>query len=107
MKNKIYISLPISGYNLQERKETAMKIELKLRGLGYNTFNPLGEHWQEGLSGYEYMKQDLKELLDCNAIFLASGWNRSLGCKLELETAVAIGIDVLFEEQANVTLMSL
>jgi len=38
---RIYLSLPISGYDLQERIDTAMQMEVKLRGLGYDVFNPL------------------------------------------------------------------
>lgn len=101
---RIYLSLPISGYDLQERIDTAMQMEVKLRGLGYDVFNPLGDGWMNGLSTHEYMKHDLKALLNCDAIFIMKGWNRSAGCKLELDTAVAIGIDVFFEEQVNIQL---
>ena len=101
---KIYLSLPISGYDLDERKETALRMEIKLRGAGYDVFNPLGDQWKSGLTTNEYMKLDLKELLDCDAIFLMKNWNRSAGCKLELDNAVAIGIDVFFEEQVNIQL---
>lgn len=101
---RVYLSFPISGYDEDERKETAMRMEIKLRGAGYDVFNPMGDQWQKGLSTNEYMKIDLKELLDCDAIFLMKGWNRSAGCKLELDNAVAIGIDVYFEEQVNIQL---
>lgn len=101
---RIYLSLPISGYDIDERKDTAMQMEIKLRGLGYDVFNPLGNGWVGGLTTHEYMKRDLKALLDCDCIFIMHGWNRSAGCKLELDTAVAIGIDVFFEELMNIQL---
>lgn len=56
-KKKIYMSLPISGYDLSERIETAMKMEVKLKGLGHDVFNPLGAQWESGLSTNEYMRR--------------------------------------------------
>lgn len=103
-KKRVYLSAPISGYDLEERRETFMKMEVNLRGRGYDTFNPMGDHWKEGVTTYDYMKKDLKELLECDAILLMEGWQRSAGCKCELEVAVSIGIDVWFEGMETVTL---
>lgn len=97
-KNKVYISLPINGYDIDERKDTAMKMEVKLRGRGYDVFNPLGNGWVDGLTGYDYMRHDLKGLLDCDTIFLMHGWEHSVGCKIEFDVAVSIGLDVWFED---------
>lgn len=103
-KKKVYLSLPISGYDLQERIETAMEMEVKLRGRGYDVFNPLGEQWVKGLTTYDYMKLDLKALLDCDTVFFMNGWNKSAGCHTELCVSVACGLDVLFQDIENVTL---
>lgn len=96
--NKIYISLPISGYDIEERKEKAMQADVKLRGLGYDTFNPLGEQWEEDLSYQEYMKIALRGLMECDTIYLLNGWHLSNGCNVELRVATAIGLDVWFED---------
>ena len=101
-RKKVYISLPISGYDLQERKEYATLTEIKLRGRGYDVFNPLGDQFVEGRTTHEYMKRDLQALLDCDAIIFLRGWNRSAGCKCELDVATAIGIDVWFEDLATI-----
>ena len=67
-KGKVYISLPINGYDIDERKDTAMKMEVKLRGRGYDVFNPLDNGLTHEASTYEHMKADIKALLDCDAI---------------------------------------
>lgn len=103
-KKCVYISLPISGYDLEERKETALKAEITLRGRGYDVFNPLGNNWENGLSTHEYMKRDLKALLECDVILFLDGWCRSAGCKCELDVATAIGIDVWFETIEEIVL---
>lgn len=101
---KVYISLPISGLDLETRKDVALRAEIQLRGLGYDVFNPLGDGWVAGLSQNEYMKRDLKALLDCDAIYMMKGWNHTLNCKLELDNAIAIGIDVWFEGMNDIKL---
>lgn len=97
-KRKIYISLPISGYDLEERKETAMQTEVKLRSRGYDVFNPLGGQWESGLTTQDYMKRDLKELLECDTIVFMHGFNKSAGCHTELCVAMACGMDIWFED---------
>ena len=97
-KKKIYISLPISGYDLEERKETAMQTEVKLRSRGYDVFNPLGDKWESGLTAQDYMKRDLKALLECDTIIFMTGFNKSAGCHTELCVAMACGMDIWFED---------
>ena len=100
-KKRIYISLPI---DLDERKETALAMEVKLRGRGYDVFNPFNNGLPDKASTYEHMKADIKELLDCDVIMFMYGWNRSAGCKCELDVATAIGLDVWFENLTTIKL---
>lgn len=95
---RVYISAPISGYDLDERRKTFADMEQRLIAKGYEVCNPMGKQWQAGLTTQEYMRKDIEMLLTCDAIFLMSGWNRSAGCKCELDVAVAIGIEVWFED---------
>lgn len=97
-KKRIYISLPISGYDLDERKETALAMEVKLRGRGYDVFNPFNNGLTDKASTYEHMKADIKALLDCDVIMFMYGWNRSAGCHTELCVAMACGMEIWFED---------
>lgn len=103
-KKRVYLSLPISGYDLEERKETAMKMEVKFRGMGYDVLSPLGGNWIEGLTTNEYMRRDIEMLLTCDIIFLMNGWNASAGCHTELCVAMACGLQVMFENLEKVEL---
>lgn len=104
-KNKrVYISAPISGYDLEDRKSVFADMEQRLIGKGYEVCNPMGKQWQAGLTTQEYMRKDLEMLLTCDAILLLNGWNRSAGCKCELDVAVAIGLDVYFEDVETIKL---
>ena len=101
---KVYISLPITGFDVDERKERAMQTEVHLKGLGYDTYNPLGKDWVEGLTYQEYMRIGLEELMKCDVIYMLQGWHLSNGCGVELRVATSIGLEVWFE---NIELVKL
>lgn len=92
---KIYISGPMSGYpelNFPAFNEAAAQ----LRALGHEVVNPaeLGEHadwvWAD------YLRRDLKVLLDCDAVYALAGWRESKGASLECEVARRLGM-LVFE----------
>lgn len=97
-KKRIYISLPISGYDLEERKETALAMEVKLRGRGYDVFNPLSNLFQPKLATNEYVKLNLKALLDCDIIIFMHNFNKSVSCHTDLCVAMACGMEIWFED---------
>ena len=95
---KCYISLPITGYDLTERRETAARIETKLQQLGFETVNPMSKGLSDAAPYSEHMMQDLKLLLDCDHIFLAKGWENSGGCRLEADVAMKCGLKMILND---------
>jgi hypothetical protein len=70
-----------------------------LRSLGYAVTNPaeLDEmHPGEELTWAEYLKRDIKALVDCTHIALLPNWTDSRGAKLEHHIATELGMTVLF-----------
>lgn len=99
MKKKIYISLPITGRDENERRAYAARIIARLEkliGKDYEFVNPLDnklgykEHWSK------HMKEDIKMLLECDAIYMAEDWQWSHGCKLEHDIATSCGLEVMY-----------
>ena len=103
-KRRVYLSLPISGYDIDERCKTSECMEEKLLELGFEVFNPMKNGLPRFACTCEHMKADLKALLDCDAVLFMHGFNHSAGCYTELTVAMAIGLEVWFEETENVTL---
>lgn len=97
-KKKVYLSLPISGYDLTERIQTALKVELSLHEKGYDVFNPLDNGLARDASTHEHMKADIKAMLDCDIVLFMSGFNRSAGCHTELTVAMATGMEIWFQD---------
>ena len=96
---KIYLSGPISGYDIDERKAVFSNAAEKLTSKGYDVFNPIETIVQKPYS--EYIRHDLKQLLDCDAIYILNGWRDSEGCRIEYQVAKAIGIKIFKEEYSN------
>lgn len=91
----IYISGPLSGYDYKERQESFTKVQKILELMNYEVKNPLAND-----SLYDppkRLRENLKMLLDCDEIFMMDGWNKSQDCLLELNVAVAAGMQVLYE----------
>ena len=49
----------------------------------------------------EYMRADLKMLLQCDTIYMLKGWEGSAGARAELSVAQACKMRVIFEEGAD------
>ena len=97
-KKRIYLSLPISGYDINERRATAARKKRELEAIGYCVENPLENGLPDDAGTHAHMKRDFEILLGCDAIFMMERWLHSKGCSVEFQVATAIGLDVYFEE---------
>ena len=89
---KIYISGKITGNpNYKADFEAA---ELALKIAGFQPVNPAEEHLPDGATWADYMRQDIKLLCDCDAIYMLNGWRESEGAKIEHKLARDLGIEI-------------
>jgi hypothetical protein len=90
---KIYISGPMTG--IEQFNHPAFANQAKrLRSLGFDVVNP-AEHGEEvGLEWHQYLRKDIRLLVDCNAIYMLPGWSKSKGARLEHYIAVELGFSV-------------
>lgn len=95
MKTRIYISGPISGYDLDERRKTFRQAANYLSILGLEPVNPFDNGLDQPGVLEQHMRADLQELLSCDCIYMLHGWEKSRGARLELDVAVACGIKVI------------
>lgn len=92
---KIYISGPMTGiadFNFPSFNKAASE----LRAKGHTVINP-AEKQDEGnpdMTWYDYMRQDIRMMMDCDTIFMLPGWSCSKGAKIEWSLAVALGFEV-------------
>jgi len=94
----VYLSGPMRGYKEFNFPEFYQKAD-DLRQLGYNVINP-AENFEgrTDLRYEDYMKLDIKQVTECDAIAMLEGWEKSDGARVELMVAQTCGLDVLCAE---------
>lgn len=91
-RGKVYISGPITGIDFGNRFAfSCARCALEL--CGYEVVDPSEVQLDDDASWADYMKADLKLLLDCDYIFMLEGWEDSKGARLERELAENLGIE--------------
>jgi hypothetical protein len=96
---KIYISGPITGTD--DYRERFNAAEKKLTDEGHVVYNPvkLIDALPECTTYDEYMKMDFYMIDMADAIYLMSGWRKSLGATTEYIYAVQNGKGILRERR--------
>lgn len=99
---KIYISGPIGGrLDAKKREERYAWFKDKenyYKNLGYEIANPMDNGLPADATEAQHMDADFQMIRECDAILMLEGWNRSGGCKTELDYAMAIGKEVYVEK---------
>ena len=97
---RIYVSLPISGYDLDERKLYAMWVKDLIKDKypkAAKVITPFNVCSEPDKPYSYYMGKEIEALLECDAIFLCEGWQNSKGCMTEFEVARIYGKEIMFE----------
>ena len=94
-KEKVYISAPITGFDLDERKRYFGDIAATLKLHGYEPVNPMKNGVPLDADVKEHLRVDFRNLLDCDYILLCDGWENSRGCQKEASLALWCGIPML------------
>lgn len=84
---KIYISLPISGLNIDTCKERANRIKKKITQKGHEAITPFDVCPSTQKTYAYYMGKYIQAIIQCDTIFLLSGWSESASCNLEWRCA--------------------
>lgn len=100
---KAYVCGPMTGY-VDFNRPAFHRAAAHLRAQGYEVVNPAELDENENVEGWEhaqYLRRDLKLLLDCDLIYPLPGSNWSVGARLELSVAAGTGITELTEPDVD------
>lgn len=92
---KVYISLPISGRDIDEARRQADLAAAKLSRLGHRPVNPFNIYAGKNPTYADHLCCDLRALMDCDAIYLCEGWEKSRSCRIEAGVAAEFGLEML------------
>lgn len=85
---KIYISLPITGQDIEEVEASCIYASGVIQAKGHTPVSPLDVSPDPDATYAEHMGNDIEALLCCDAVLFLDGWRTSKGCRLEHETAI-------------------
>ena len=89
----IYISGPMTG--LTDLNFPAFHAAAaQLRAKGFTVVNPAEFGEGEGKEWVDYMRKDIKALMDCSMVATLPNWIESKGARLEVGIAVTLGMRV-------------
>lgn len=80
---KIYISLPITGHDIEEVEARSIFAKGVIEKKGHTAVSPLDVSPDPDATYAEHMGRDIAALLDCDAVVMLDGWQFSHGCLLE------------------------
>ena len=101
---KIYISLPITGYDLQERKRYAENVKKKLRQIYTDSeiITPFDVNPDPTLPYRELIDRCVDALIKCDAVYFCNGSSHSKGCRLEYHAALFYGKIITNKEDFDI-----
>lgn len=97
MNKKVYISIPISGKDINQVKLYLDLVKNGIKSSGSDPITPFDVSPDSNASYAEHMGKDIQALLECDAIFFCRGWQNSKGCQAEFEVAKIYGKQMIFE----------
>ena len=95
-KKRLYISLPITGKDLDEQRQYAAKVAAYMSDY-YEIVNPFSNGVPVDAHPSEHMRADFKLLLECDAVIMCKGWEDSSGCVAEHCVARCCHMNIIYE----------
>lgn len=98
---KVYISIPISGYDVGKVQEHIDIVKAHLSRKGYTAISPLEIYAGKNPTYKERILADLEKMLECDAVYFCNGWCESSGCRIEHKVAEELGMLFMYETRNN------
>lgn len=97
---RVYISGRIKDYT--EHREHFMEADHALRVQDvFEVVNPITLPHSANSTYEDFMRRDIAALLDCDAIYMLEGWERSVGARTEHLVAAVCGLTILYEPHGS------
>jgi hypothetical protein len=93
---KIYISGKITGIET-EAAALFEAAEQEVIEMGHTPINPMKLPHDHDKSWQSYMREDIKALCECEAIYMVRNYTKSAGALLELNIACSLGFKIIHQ----------
>lgn len=96
-KKLCYIAGKIGDLPVAEFTKNFQDAEKEVEALGYTAISPLAIKHDHEKTWQAYMRRDIRALIECHAVYALRNWRQSPGATIEVNLAVSLGIDVIFQ----------
>lgn len=93
-----YIAGPITGHKKEIYQERFKQAKGEVTLLGYTPVVPIELPHQNAQEWSDYMRTDIKALMDCQSIYMLREWFSSKGARIEHELAKQIGLKIIYQD---------
>ncbi len=100
---KIYISLPITGHDIEQVEARCIFTAAILQKQGNTPISPLDLDHRDPEDYEAVIGTGITALLCCDAVYFCNGWETSKGCLLEYQAAKIYGKEIILERQEGGT----
>ena len=97
MKKKCYIAGKIGGLDVEVFTKNFEQAKQEVAALGYEPVSPVDLPHNHGRTWAEYMREDLRAMLECEAVYALSNWRTSPGANIEVNLALNVGLTILHQ----------
>lgn len=94
---KVYISLPITGHDIEQVDARLAFAKAILEKKGHTPVSPLELDHKDPEFYEAVIGTDITALLCCDAVLFMDGWEASRGCRLEHAAAEIYGKEIIHE----------
>jgi len=98
--NKCYITGKITGLTENEYTGMFQEAQHEVCKLGLIPVSPLNLPHNHGKTWSEFMREDLKAMLDCTHVYALSNWRQSPGATIEMNLALSLGLNIIHQENS-------
>ena len=98
MEKKCYIAGKIGNLPEQEYKVNFAVGEIEVASMDMIPISPIELPHNHGKTWNEYMREDLIAMLQCDAVYALKNWRLSPGATIEVETAIKVGIEIIYQK---------
>lgn len=100
----IYVSIPITGHDINKVREHADLIKRALSVKGNKVTTPFEIFCGKNPEYADYIGNDIRVILKQDAVFFCKGWEESCGCNIEHDVVMRVkahgikNIKVMYED---------
>ena len=94
---KTYLSGQITGLPEDQAFQNFADAQTYFESLNYEVINPMLLPHNHDKRWKSYLREDIKALCDCEAIFMLSNFRNSKGARLEHHIAQELGLTIFYQ----------